>query len=347
MAIHRIALSGAGLMGKMHLELLGRNERTKLCAISDPSASAKALANAYGVPYFEHFNDLLETTQPDGVILATPNHLHVPQALACVESKIPVLIEKPLSDDEINATELVEKIEASNACVLVGHHRAHSPIMQKTQEVIASGVLGRLVLVSGSAVFMKPRSYFQQGPWRTLKGGGPILINLIHEIHNLRMMCGPIKSIHALASNAVRAYEVEDTAVISLRFVNGALGSFVLSDTGASTQSWEQTTGENPVYAKDPSQNCYSLTGTLGTLSIPSMRLQHVTEGEGSWYQPLSIQELSYEALDPLVLQLNHFLDMIEQGVPAKVSARDGLENLKAVMAIERSIREGVEIQLA
>src|SRR5438874_2424746 len=88
--------------------------------------------------------------------------------------------------------------------VLIGHHRAHSPIMARAKELIEEGRLGQLVAVMGSAVFFKPDEYFADGPWRREAGGGPILLNMIHEVHNLRMLCGDIVAVQAFSSRATR-----------------------------------------------------------------------------------------------------------------------------------------------
>ena len=77
--------------------------------------------------------------------------------------------------------------------------------------------------------------------------------------------------MHAMASNAVRGFEVEDTAVISLRFASGALGSLTLSDTAASPRSWEQTSGENPDFPRHPEEDCCFITGTQGSLALPEL----------------------------------------------------------------------------
>ena len=74
-------------------------------------------------------------------------------------------------------------------------------------------------------MFFKPDEYFhRRAAGGASRRGGPILLNMIHEVHNLRMLCGDIVAVQAIASHAVRGFPVEDTVTINLRFANGALG---------------------------------------------------------------------------------------------------------------------------
>jgi len=164
----------------------------------------------------------------------------------------------------------------------------------------------------GSAAFYKPDSYFADGPWRREPGGGPILINLIHEVHNLRMLCGEITAVQAFSSNAVRGFAVEDTVVINLRFASGALGTFFLSDTAACARSWEQTSRENPAYPSHDDEDCYVLTGTNGSLSVPTMRLKTYPRPEDrSWWKPFEVGTVGLVRDDPLQHQMAHFARVV------------------------------------
>jgi predicted dehydrogenase len=88
------------------------------------------------------------------------------------------------------------------------------------------------------------------------------------------MLCGEIVAVQAFSSHATRRFPVEDTVAINVHFANGALGTFMLSDTAACARSWEQTSQENKAYSTYPDEDCYVVAGTFGSLSVPTMRLK-------------------------------------------------------------------------
>lgn len=349
----QIALAGAGMIGRTHQALLAACPRTQLCAVVDPMPAAQALAATWGVPWFENLDALFANMagQPqtlDGVILATPNTLHVSGALTCLAHGVPVLIEKPVADTVAEGERLVQALAHSPVPMLVGHHRRHSAILQTAAKALAEGVCGRIVSAMGSAQFYKPNAYFEGGPWRKYTGGGPILINLIHEMDNLRFLCGEVQAVQAMSSNAVRGFEVEDTAVINLRFASGALGSFTLSDTAASPRSWEQTSGENPAYPQHPDQDCYFITGTHGALAVPTMHTwrypapaDSAQPDPRSWFNAFVPGQLPLQAVDPLVAQLAHFCDVLEGSAAPLVGVEDALQSLRVLEAVRQSVATG------
>jgi predicted dehydrogenase len=196
-------------------------------------------------------------------------------------------------------------------------------------------------------VFLKPDHYFDDGPWRREIGGGPILINMIHEVNSLRMLCGEIVAVQAIASRAVRGFPVEDTVAISLSFAGGALGTFMLSDTAACARNWEQTSCENPAYPTYADEDCYVIAGTVGSLSIPTMRIKRYASDEGrSWWKPYEIGVVDVVREDPLVLQMEHFGAVARGEVAPRVSVRDGLANLRVTEAIAHAARTGTAVEL-
>jgi predicted dehydrogenase len=340
-----IAVAGAGLIGLRHIEEIRKSRSATLAAVVDIAPKAAAIARDCGVPLYGTLTELFAAGRPDGVILATPNQLHVEQGLACIAADVPVLIEKPVASTVADGVRLCEAAERAGARVLVGHHRRHSPILHKAVEIVRSGVLGSIVGVMGSAVFYKPDAdgyYDGANAWRRAPGGGPILLNMIHEIGNLRAMVGEIVAVQAFASNATRGFEVEDTVAITLRFANGALGSFLLSDTGASPKSWEQTSQENKAYPAYDDEDAYMLVGTQGSLGVPTMRVRYYEkDSERSWFKPFTTRTETVARTDPLASQIEHFAAVIRGEAEPLVTGRDGLANLRVTEAIAEAARTG------
>jgi predicted dehydrogenase len=345
MTIVRLGIAGGGRMGRAHIECIRALAGCRLVGLADPAPQASPLASEAGVPLYARLEDLLSAQVPDGVILATPNGLHVAGVLNCVAAGVPVLVEKPVADSLADAQRLVACVETSGVPVLVGHHRRHSAILECAQAVIADGRLGRLVAVTASATFAKPDSYFEAGPWRRQTGGGPILINLIHEIDNLRALVGEINAVQAFASNAIRGFAVEDTVAINLRFANGALGTFMLSDAAASPRSWEQTSGEDKSYDHHGGQDCCVLAGTHGSLAVPTMRLL-TCNATPSWWMPMRSEQLSLPQVDPLMRQLLHFLAVIRREAVPRVTVRDATRTLAVTLAVADAARKGCVVSL-
>jgi predicted dehydrogenase len=342
----RIAVAGAGLIGQRHIEEVDASSDAQLASIVDPGPAAAEVAEKFGVPLYRSLAELFETDKSDGVILATPNQLHVQGGLECVAAGVPVIVEKPIGDSVDGATRLVEAAEAARVPLLTGHHRNYSPIMAKAREIVASGVLGPIVAVVGTALFYKPDDYFDVGGgWRREPGGGPILLNLIHEVNNLQSLVGDVVRVQATTSNSTRGFPVEDTAAMVFTFANGALGTFLLSDTAASARSWEQTSQENLSYPSYPDEDAYHIAGTTGSLSVPTMRLK-VFGGTRSWWEPFETSTVELERSDPLANQVKHFAAVIRGEAEPICSGRDGLKTLQVVDAVVESARTGRPVDL-
>ena len=334
----RLAIAGAGVIGRRHAERVAEEAAARLTAVVDPSPVGHDLADKLGARWFESLEQLLAEDRPDGIIVATPNQIHVSNGLLAVAARVPVLVEKPIADDVAAGRRLVEAAEQADVPLLVGHHRRYNPMVRKAKEIVDSGRLGRLIAVHGHFWLTKPDDYFDVA-WRRAKGGGPVFLNLIHDIDLFRYLLGEIVSVQAQESNEVRGNAVEDTAVVLLSFANGVLGSVAVSECIAAPWNWELTAGENAAF---PQQNetCYQLGGTLGSLSIPQLDVWSYPAKRG-WLEPLSRERVPFIAGDPLKAQIRHFCEVIRGQATPIVSGREGLQTLKVIEAIKQAARSG------
>lgn len=333
----RIAVAGAGLVGRQHVDAIAATPGVSLAAIADPNPAAKAVAAEHSVPYHADLANVI-AARPDGIILATPNALHREGAEAVVAAGIPVLVEKPLAGSLADGEAIVAAAELAGVPLLTGHHRRHNPKIAAAKAAIDAGAIGRPVAAHATIWLIKPDDYFDVA-WRREPGGGPILINLVHEIDTLRHLVGEIEAVTARTRSSVRGYAVEDTAAVILDFEGGALGTLTLSDAVPSPWSWELTAAENPAYPVTR-ETSGMIGGTLGSIAIPSATVWR-SVGPQSWWSPMAAESAHVAPGTALQRQIADFAAVISDGRAPLVSGRDGLETLRVVEAIAQAARTG------
>lgn len=340
----KVAVIGAGLIGRKHLEIVNSQAQCLLAAVCDAHPGAAATAEKYHVPFYQDFQTLLTRERLDGAIIAAPTNHHASIGIACAEQGVPVLVEKPIAGSVADAWKLIKAADQHNVQIVVGHHRRHNPLVQKARELVKGGLLGELIGVTAVFALLKPADYFEV-IWRTQPGGGPILTNLIHDIDNLRFICGEIESVYALTSMKTRGFEVEDSASLTLRFENGALGSVFVSDVTPAPWAYELTSGENPAYPQTD-QDCYHFLGTKGSLTFPSLTMwRYPQPGSAGWNHPLQQQTLKVEPVDALTAQLEHFCQVIRGEAKPLISGREGLKTLAATQAVIESAQRNIPVK--
>jgi predicted dehydrogenase len=346
MAQVRIAVIGAGLIGRTHIGVLRTgNPGYTLAAVADPSPAAAKEAQQLGYPIYAEIDEMLDRVRPDGVIVAVPNQMHVKVGLVCIARKIPIIVEKPVADSVAEALELVEAGEKAGVPILVGHHRRHNPIMRKAAEIIASGGIGRVVAANGLWLSHKPKDYFNVA-WRREAGGGPVLINAIHDIDCLRMLCGDVESVSAATSNETRQFAVEDTAAAVLHFRSGALGTLLVSDAVSACWTWEMGSRENADRPND-TENCYIVAGTKGSLTVPTLQHRWHEPGQESWDVPLTQLRVPVRPADAYHEQMRNFANVIRGTEKPVLSGGDGTITLATTLAITRSAQTGAQVRVA
>ena len=341
----RMAVVGYGLVGRRHVDVIIRSPKAELAAIVDTSPSNKAAAMDHGVPVYADLGDMINTESPDGVILATPTPLHIEQGLACIGAGCPTLIEKPIAVSSNEARLLTDAADKAGVPLLVGHHRRHNGMVQAAKSAIESGIIGDIRAVQATCWFFKPDYYFEEAPWRTKKGAGPISVNLVHDVDLLRHFCGEVVSVNAVAAPSRRGFENEDLATAVLVFSSGTIATISVSDRIVAPWSWELTARENPAYPAT-SESCYLIGGSKGGLSLPDLRVwQH--EQQPDWWTPISANNLRCKTDDPLVMQMEHFVEVINGRQIPLVTGWEGLKSLEVVEAITRSSQLGREVSIS
>jgi len=330
----RLAVIGAGAMGQNHIRFIQEEKGAVLVAIADAYAGAQKVAEKVGVPFYQEATQMMDEVKPDGLLIVTPNNLHLPMAREAVKRQIPILIEKPISDDLEDAKKFAEEAKTAKVPVLIGQHRRYNPFVNQAKKIIDEGELGKLTVSSFHYMIYKNDSYFDVD-WRRQKGAGPILVNLVHDVDLLRYLIGEADAVQGISSSNARGFETEDSAVVNIHFQSGALASMTISDATASPWNWEATAREDPQY-RPFEADAYFIGGTKGSLSLPRLH-QFQYDGESSWHKPLRMEIAPVDPQLPHKMQLKHFVQVIIGKEEPTVTPTDNVKTLQTLTAIKKA----------
>ena len=130
-----ITVVGTGLMGLQHIKAINKSKKASLHSLVDINKKLlTSLSKKFKVPIFKDIKQITIKNKPDAVIIATPNYLHKSQAIKFLKCKIPVLLEKPISDNIQSAKKIINSSNKNNTPVLIGYHRRHNSIVSKAKK---------------------------------------------------------------------------------------------------------------------------------------------------------------------------------------------------------------------
>lgn len=341
------AVIGTGAIGPRHAAAIIKTSTSRLACLVGSNLAAKVIASELNVPLFPSVADMLASpVKPQAAVLCTPNHTHVPISKVLLDAGISVLCEKPIASDMADAIDILNHVKHSKAKFAVGHHRRFNRYVRATKAALPS--LGRIIAVSGLWTIQKPADYFEgDGEWRKDgANGGPILINLVHDIDVLQHLLGPIIRVSAEETIKQRNFDAEEGAAVLLRFQSGCVGTFVVSDAVPSPHNFESGTGENPNIPAT-GMDFYRILGTEASLSVPDMKRWSYDGMEKSWSDRLNEEALIVEdSKIPFELQIEQFVKVVKGLEEPTCSGADAVRALMVVEAVKKAMKEGVGIDI-
>ena len=332
-----IALFGIGTIGKRHLLAIDKIDNVKLVGIIDVSKEAKVFCSNKNIPFYNNLNNLKKHHKIDGVVISTPTILHYDNALEVLNFGLDVLIEKPISASISEAKKIEQVAKDKNCKVLVGHQRRFYPLVLETKKIISENRIGQIIGISGLWALKKDNDYFEP-EWRKTISAGPTITNLIHDIDYLRFIFGEIHSVSSFSSNMVNNFEKEDVVSANLKFKNGIIGNFLITDSGSSPWSWETSIGEN-IHLPKYNVNNLKVIGTKGSLEFPNLKLWEYKNKNNlnNWKDEIVQTTIYTPDIDPYISQINHFKKVIDREVEPITNAKDAEQTLKVALSILES----------
>jgi predicted dehydrogenase len=315
-----------------------------LVAIADPSPAAVRIGAAQNIPIYPDAGAMLAQGGLDAVIIATPTERHHQDMMMALEARQTVLVEKPITATLAEADEVTRFAEQQGCHVLVGHQRRYYPCAAEAREIIAQGRIGKLMGVTGQWTTRKDDDYYSAA-WRRDVKAGPILTNLIHEIDLLRFICGDIATVSAEVTHHDQEFDKEDAVAISMKFVNSAVGTFLLSDRTPTPWTWEMALGESVRFPKT-GQNAIRFLGTEGALDFPNLTLWSHADSDGDWHDEITAEQIKTPFVDAYIAQCRHLCAIVRGTETPIIDARNGSKSLAATLAAASSAASGRRVIL-
>lgn len=336
------ALVGCGRIAKRHSELLGNGQIQGAClaAVCDlAEEKASKIGEQFSVPFFTDMHEMMRKVNIDVVVVLTESGNHAEHVVALATYGKHIVVEKPMALTLDDADAMIQACDdAGVKLFVVKQNRFNVPVV-KTRQALKSGRFGKLILGTVRVRWCRPQSYYDQASWRgTWALDGGVLSNQAsHHVDLLEWMMGDVESVFAMGATALAKIEAEDTAVVTLRFKNGALGVI------------EATTATRP----NDLEGSLSILGEGGTVEIGGfavnkMKVWSFVESNSGDEEvmdkysvnPPSVYGFGHQAY------YDHVVDCIRNNKQQLVDGLVGRKSLELISAIYESIETGREVTL-
>lgn len=226
----RIALVGCGRIFEKHFQAIEKlSHQFELVGIADssPTALEEKSKKCPNVPTFLNYQEMIKELHPDVISILTPSGLHAEHTLVAAKHKCNVIVEKPMALRLSDADEMIRECDRNGVRLFVVKQNRFNESVQKLRKTFEEGRFGKISLLTSRVRWCRTQSYYNSASWRgTWALDGGVLANqAAHHVDLLQWFGGPIVSVYAKANTFGVKIETEDTAVGTIQFASGALGS--------------------------------------------------------------------------------------------------------------------------
>lgn len=338
---------GTGMISRFHARALDDIRGAQVVACFDRAPErAEAFAREIGCAAYSSLDEMLADPSVDAVSITTPSGSHMEPAVAAARAGKHVIIEKPLEVTLKKCDKIINACEKHGVKLsTIFQSRFHESSLN-LKKAVDQKRFGRLTLGDAYVKWWRSQEYYDSGAWRgtwELDGGGALMNQAIHTVDLLTWVMGPVVEVKAMtATLAHERIEVEDVAVATLRFENGALGVI------------EASTAVNPGYLKR-----IELHGTEGSaiLEEEDIKAWDFAKKRRSDAAILKAMQSSKStgggAADPAAighhghaLQFRDFVKAINNDSTPAIDGPEGRRSVEIILAIYKSAQTGRTVKL-
>lgn len=339
----RVGIVGAGYVSEAHIKgYINLRDKAEIVAIVDSNKHlAEEKAKKWGIKeYFNSYDKVLSKGYVDAVDICTPHYLHAEMAIKAMEKGKHVLLEKPIATNLKDADKVISKAKKSKVKLMIAENVRFLPCHKLVKKLIDSNEVGRVFLANSHLGGSEIDRLIDQKHWKGTfeKAGGGVLIDSgMHRIDLYRWLLGDIEGVYAwIAKQVIKTKgKCEDTAMVMLRFKNGAIGQISLS--WAIVSQWNET---------------LELYGSEGTILVNLLKGYPIAlhssklEKYSGWIYPFVEHTPTNWWEDSIMREISSFIDCIINDKEPEISGEEGRADLEVALAAYESAFTGKVIKL-
>jgi len=309
-----VGVVGVGAMGHNHVRVYTRLKNANLLAVSDLMKGTLAeVSKKYNTVGFVDYDNVLKMPEIDAVSVCVPTTYHYEVVMSAIEQGKHVLVEKPIAFTLKEAKKMVRAARKEGVKLATGHVERFNPAVLEAKKLLREKLIGEVVSVSAKRV----------GPFPPrIKDVGVTIDLAIHEVDVMAyLLDSPVSKVYAHVGSRLEKCEYEDHAEIMMEFYNEAIGMLEVN------------------WLTPYKKRQLEVTGTDGIISLDYIDQTVEVFGKNA-------RNIRVPHHEPLMEELNSFLNAIIMDEKPKITGEDGIHALKTVLAAMKSAREKVPVEI-
>jgi len=332
--IIKVGVIGAGRIGKIHAaNLANRIPGVEVVAIADPNLdAAKDLAEQLHVSaYYKDYRKILDDKSIDAVAICSSTDTHARFMTEAAEAGKHIFCEKPVDHSLEKIDKALAAVKKAGVKCQIGFNRRFDPNFKKVRQMVNEGKVGevQILRITSRDPAPPPVSYVKVS-------GGMFLDMTIHDFDMARYLSGS-EVVEVFAAGGVmvdpeigEAGDI-DTAVITLKFANGAIGTI--------------DNCRKAVYGYDQRVEVFGSKGMVAVANNTANSSVYSNEEGVVSEKPLNFFLERY--MDSFIAEMTDFIEAVREDKPTPVNALDGRKPVVIAMAANKSLRENRPVKLS
>jgi len=318
----RYGVVGCAGVGGVHGDAAEASSDADLVACADvDDEAAEAFADARGIRPFGDVARMIEAADVDAVSVCTPSGTHAEVTCTAAAAGAHVLCEKPLDVYNDRIDRMIDACDEAGVVLAGVFQRRAFESSRLASAAIDGGDLGSVVVADAAVKWYRSQAYYDSADWRGIRDmdGGCLMNQAIHHVDLLDWLGGGVETVRARTGRLAREFECEDTAVVSVAFADGALGSI------------EATT------ATRGGRSAVEINGTEGSITLRGDSIERFETADGE----RDPDTASYEWGDAHRIVVDDFVGAIREGRDPMVTGREARRAADIVLAAYESADRG------